>query len=95
MKFCTCKKNMKRIRSVRRMRRMRRIRSVQRKKTRKRKTYRKIRGGNYTTDVTTRTFEGAATKPLNKIVVTAPGLVLSGSAYMNLMESRDRNGTAY
>ena len=92
MKFCTCKKNMKRIRSVRRMRR---IRSVQRKKTRKRKTYRKMRGGNYAKDVTTRTFEGAAIKPLNKIVVTAPGLVLSGSAYMNLMESRDRNGTAY
>jgi len=62
---------------------------------RKRKTYRKIRGGNYATDVTTRTFEGSATKPLNKIVVTAPGLVLTGSAYMNLMESRDRNGTAY
>lgn len=86
MKFCTCKKNMKRIR---------RIRSMQRKKTRKRKTYRKIRGGNYAKDITTRTFEGAAIKPLNKIVVTAPGLVLSGSAYMNLMESRDRNGTAY
>ena len=89
MKFCTCKKNMKRMRSVRS------VRSIRRKKTRKRKTYRKIRGGNYTTDVTTRTFEGTATKPLNKIVVTAPGLVLSGSAYMNLMESRDRNGTAY
>ena len=89
MNFCTCKKNMKR------MRRIRSVRSIQRKKTRKRKTYRKMRGGNYEKDVTTRTFEGAATKPFNKIVVTAPGLVLSGSAYMNLMESRDRNGTAY
>ena len=89
MKFCTCKKNMKRMRSVRS------VRSIRRKKTRKRKTYRKIRGGNYTTDVTTRTFQGAAIKPLNNIVVTAPGLVLSGSAYMNLMESRDRHGTAY
>ena len=92
MKFYTCKKNMKR---MRRMRSIRSIRSVQRKKTRKRKTYRKMRGGNYAKDITTRTFEGAAIKPLNNIVVTAPGLVLSGSAYMNLMESRDRNGTAY
>jgi hypothetical protein len=80
---------------MKRIRRIRSVRSMQRKKTRKRKTYRKMRGGNYEKDITTRTFEGAPTKPLNKIVVTAPGLVLSGSAYMNLMESRDRNGTAY
>lgn len=59
------------------------------------KTYKKMRGGNYEKDVTTREFEGVSIKPLNKIVVTAPGLVLSGAAYVNLMENRDRNGTAY
>ena len=52
-----------------------------------------MRGGNYETDVTTRTFEGQPTKPLNKIVVALPGYgTMSGTAYANLMEYNDRNG---
>ena len=34
-----------------------------------RRHYRKIHGGNYSTDMTTRTTEGVATKPLHKITV--------------------------
>ena len=63
-----------------------------RKQTHKRKQY-YMRGGNYETDVTTRTLEGTATKPLNTIVVASPGYgTMSGTAYVNLMESMDRNG---
>lgn len=60
------------------------------------RTYKKnvcMRGGNYEKDITTRTTEGVATKPLNKFVVTVPGYgTMSGSAYKNLMEDIDRNG---
>jgi hypothetical protein len=52
-----------------------------------------MKGGNYEYDVTTRTIEGFPSKPLNNITVTGPGFVLSGSAYLKLMEDRDRNGT--
>ena len=52
-----------------------------------------MRGGNYETDVTTRTLEGTAVKPLNKIVVAVPGYgTMSGSAYVRLMEDIGRNG---
>jgi len=52
-----------------------------------------MRGGNYETDVTTRTLEGTAVKPLNKIVVALPGYgTMSGTAYVRLMEDIDRNG---
>ena len=65
-------------------------RSMRSKTHRKRQT---MRGGNYETDVTTRTLEGTATKPLNKIVVSIPGYgTMSGSAYVRLMEDIDRNG---
>jgi hypothetical protein len=78
-----------------------RHRTLRNKKLTHGKTYRSktnrrrycMRGGNYEKDFTTRTFEGTATKPLNKFVVAAPGIgVLSGSAYLRLMEARDRNG---
>ena len=65
-----------------------------RRRTRRRRT-RKMKGGNYEYDVTTRTIEGFPSKPLNNITVTGPGFVLSGSAYLKLMEDRDRNGTDY
>jgi hypothetical protein len=52
-----------------------------------------MRGGNYETDVTTRTTEGVATKPLNQIVVTVPGYgTMSGTAYKKLAEEIDRDG---
>lgn len=52
-----------------------------------------MRGGNYETDITTRTLEGTAIKPLNKMVVALPGYgTMSGKAYVNLMEDIDRNG---
>lgn len=52
-----------------------------------------MRGGNYETDVTTRTLEGTATKPLHKMVVAVPGYgTMSGKAYVQLMEDIDRNG---
>lgn len=57
---------------------------------------RKQRGGNYATDVTTRTIEGFPSKPLNKVVVTVPGRgTMSASAYKLLMDDLDRNGDHY
>ena len=62
-------------------------------KTHKAHTRKRLRGGNYETDATTRTTEGTPTKPLNKFVVTVPGRgVMSGTAYKQLMEDLDRNG---
>jgi hypothetical protein len=68
-----------------------------RSKTRRSKTYRKrISGGSYEADVTTRTFEGVPTKPLNKFVVTMPGRgIMTAAAYSKLMEDIDRNGNDY
>jgi len=64
--------------------------------THRNRTHRKqhrMRGGNYETDITTRTLEGTAVKPLNKFVVALPGYgTMSGSAYVRLMEDIDRNG---
>ena len=52
-----------------------------------------IIGGNYEKDMTTRTTEGVATKPLNKFVVTVPGYgTMSGTAYKRLTEEIDRDG---
>ncbi len=73
-----------------------RTRSKTRSRTHRSTTRRRrysMRGGNYETDITTRTLEGTATKPLNKIVVALPGYgTMSGSAYVRLMEDIDRNG---
>jgi hypothetical protein len=65
-------------------------------KKRLRATVRRQRGGNYATDITTRTIEGFPSKPLNKVVVTVPGRgIMSASAYKLLMEDLDRNGDHY
>jgi hypothetical protein len=57
---------------------------------------RRLRGGNYETDVTTRTIEGEPTKAANKVVTTVPGYgVMSAAAYLKLMEDKDRNGSDY
>ena len=67
-----------------------------RNRTHRNRTGRKqhrMRGGNYEADITTRTLEGTAIKPLNKMVVALPGYgTMSGSAYVKLMEDIDRNG---
>jgi len=81
-------------------RRTRKQRRQQRRKShrksqnqRRRKTIRRMRGGNYATDVTTRTFENMPMKPLNKTVTTVPGYgVMSAAAYLQLKEDLDRNG---
>jgi hypothetical protein len=74
-------------------RRTKRSKSTPRHKTQRHKTHRHMRGGNYETDITTRTLEGTATKPLNKFVVAMPGRgTMSGTAYVQLMEDLDRNG---
>lgn len=62
------------------------------KKTKTRRIKR-IRGGNYQTDVTITDLEGVSVKALEDVTVAGPGFVLSGSAYRDLMESIDRNGT--
>lgn len=50
-------------------------------------------GGNYEKDVTTRTTEGVATKPLKNFVVTVPGYgTMSGTAYKRLSERIDMDG---
>jgi hypothetical protein len=57
---------------------------------------RRLKGGNYETDVTMRTIEGVPTKPANKVVTTVPGYgTMSAAAYINLMEDKDRNGSDY
>jgi hypothetical protein len=54
---------------------------------------RRIRGGNYATDITTRETEGVPTKGLHKFVVTMPGKVaMSGTSYKALMERIDTQG---
>ena len=61
---------------------------------RRRRTHKRhMKGGNYEKDITTRSFGGIPTKPLNKFVISAPGVgVMSGTSYARLMEDRDRNG---
>ena len=68
------------------------------KRSGKRKTIHKRRliGGNYERDVTTRTYEGFPMKPFNKVVTSVPGRgVMSVSAYAQLMEDMDRNGNDF
>ena len=70
--------------------------NTKRAKTRRAKTRKRtkrIRGGNYQTDVTITDLEGVSVKALEDVTVAGPGFVLSGSAYRDLMESIDRNGT--
>jgi len=43
------------------------------KRTHRRTQRRSIRGGNYSTDITTRTFENFPMKAYNKVVVSVPG----------------------
>ncbi len=80
-----------------RKRTQRKRKGTQRKRIQRRKTRaRRIRGGNYQTDVTTRTYEGFPMKPANKVVTTVPGRgVMSVSAYAKLMEDLDRNGNDF
>lgn len=76
-------------------------RKQNKRKTTKRKVHfrlskRYMRGGNYSTDMTTRTLEGYPMKPANKVVTTVPGRgVMSASAYMKLMDDIDRNGNDF
>lgn len=68
----------------------------QKRKTLRRPTTRRLSGGNYERDVTTRTYEGFPMKPLNKVVTSVPGRgVMSVSAYAKLMEDMDRNGNDF
>jgi len=73
-----------------------RHRSSRRRHTRRRTQRRKntcMRGGNYSTDVTTRTFENFPMKAYNKVVTSVPGRgVMSVAAYKQLMEDEERNG---
>jgi hypothetical protein len=71
----------------------------QKRKTLRRRSMqnkRRLIGGNYERDVTTRTYEGFPMKPLNKVVTSVPGRgVMSVSAYAKLMEDMDRNGNDF
>lgn len=59
----------------------------------RRRTTKRMSGGNYETDITTRTTDGIPTKPLNRFVVTVPGYgTMSAVSYKKLMESIDRDG---
>jgi len=60
---------------------------------RTRRSRRCMRGGNYETDVTTRTYENMPMKPLNKVVTKVPGFgTMSAAEYKQLQEDLDRNG---
>lgn len=66
------------------------------KRTHRRTQRRSIRGGNYSTDITTRTFENFPMKAYNKVVISVPGRgVMSVASYKKLMEDEDRNGFDY
>lgn len=57
------------------------------------KRLRRLRGGNYERDATTRETDGIPTKSLNKFVVTVPGYgTMSGTAYKRLHAAIDRDG---
>ncbi len=62
-------------------------------KKRTNKTSKSKKGGNYEKDFTTSELNGVSLKQLNNVIVTTPGLVLSGAAYKKLMENRDMYGT--
>lgn len=63
------------------------------KRNKRTKRTKKQKGGNYEKDFTTSELNGVSLKQLNKVIVTTPGLVLSGAAYKKLMENRDMYGT--
>lgn len=88
------KKSYKKTRRQRKTRRQQQTRRQQ--KTRRHKSIRhnkKQKGGNYQTDVTTRTTMGEATKPLRNIVATRPGYpAMSGESLFRMQEEIDRNG---
>ena len=72
------------------------IKAKAKAKTARAQRMKTMRGGNYQTDITTRTLENMPMKPLNKVVVTVPGRgTMSASAYVQLMEDLDRNGDHY
>jgi len=61
------------------------------KKTQKRQ--KRIKGGNYETDITTRTTLGEPTKALNKITATRAGYpVMSGTSLFKIEEQIDQQG---
>ena len=63
------------------------------RKTCMNRRHKKMSGGNYARDVTTRTLEGTPMKPLHKVVTTVPGRgTMSAAAYVKMMEEIDRNG---
>ena len=64
------------------------LRKAIRKAIQTRRTLRKQRGGNYTTDATTYTMGGEPIKPPNTVVVaTSGGQVMSASAYQRSLDS--------
>ena len=77
------KKSLRHRRKSKSLRSKRRAHRVIRNKTRR------LRGGNYERDVTTRTYEGFPMKPLNKVVTSVPGRgVMSVTAYKQLKIGR-------
>jgi hypothetical protein len=79
--------------SVRHKRRRGRAISRRRRVSSKRRRANCMRGGNYETDVTTRTLEGYPMKPANQVVTTVPGYgTMTAAAYIKLKEDQDRNG---
>ena len=74
--------------------RKKRTKRTKRSKTqRKQRITRRRRGGNYERDVTTTQLETIPTKAYNKIVVTMPGGVMSGTTYKDHMEYEDFHGS--
>jgi len=64
------------------------IRRAIRKSIQTKRTLRKQRGGNYTTDATVVQFDGQEMKsPHTVVVATSDGKVMSGSAYHQSLES--------
>jgi hypothetical protein len=64
-----------------------------RQKKRARCRTRRIHGGNYATDITSRETDGIPTKSLNKFTVAIPGQpAMSGTSYKRLAEAIDRDG---
>jgi hypothetical protein len=54
---------------------------------------RRLHGGNYATDITTRETEGVPTKPLHQFTVAMAGQpAMSGTSYKRLMQRIDMDG---
>ncbi len=72
---------------------LRKKRTTRTRTARNRNKRRHMKGGNYETDVTTRTYMGIPTKPLNKITATIPGFpVMSGASFYKHQEYEDFHG---